>query len=887
MARIQYQPASRRKGFQPQELSTAGISRMREESNRIIQGMENNRQAEKEQRDREFQALRDDAAYTERITKENRATEVQNLKNEAAQKLSNFKVAQEQAAIDSRATQDIFNSLAGFSQTLAKTAAERTAQMIKDQTTEGSLAEASIFADKLTLAPTPALQEYQEAQGARAKGGVALHSAITENAVQNNEDPAETIRNYASNPALSSIAQESNDNKAAFLNYKIFVERLLKSNDKIFTLPDGTNFSGLEARSDRTKMQIVQNEARRRIFSEMNIVEPKKFANAIGKMEEYNQSLGDSAANQGFKRDQELIERRAQDLESSGTTENITLAFVDRKAAFGLAAAHDGVQKLIANPDIPAEAIDKLDLLGDGRRYSEVWPRRWSDGMAERENLIVKRQNDAERFAKAEERQWVVNNIDNIREAYRLNPKQAATLIQQRYHSKGMTIPPLIKEVQTAAFKETREEAEQALQTRIKFGTLDMQYVNRIQDPTIRKAAAEALQAQEQAKYGPEALGIKKGFRATARKLTKINPNEGNDSPQTFLVQARLEREYLKALETTQDPLKANEIVNQLVDAGNTGDKNSPFYFETGANNRLVFPSIESSDVDRAKMNASIDKKMLEYGTATVDQAYSLATADEMDKTYQTAQTPGARVVYPAGVMRFADKYGFKYAEVYNAQRQANNATATNKKPLLSPNPTTDFIDNQRPDIRKLLMSNNYGQVNRGLATATGNLNNNLRPNMGGDSMRERTALDVLGKYESDSVGGYDAVNQGGADGGNTVLGYSGPFSQMSQHSGRKLTDLTIGEIMELQRDPGSSMSMDQWIKSGKLHAVGRYQFIGSTFANVVNKMGIDSNTRFTPEVQDAMALWLLRNSKNGIGQWVGPANYATAQERAAVNAVR
>ena len=49
---------------------------MREESNRIIQGMERRRRAEKEQRDENLQAMRDNAAYTERITKENQAIQM-------------------------------------------------------------------------------------------------------------------------------------------------------------------------------------------------------------------------------------------------------------------------------------------------------------------------------------------------------------------------------------------------------------------------------------------------------------------------------------------------------------------------------------------------------------------------------------------------------------------------------------------------------------------------------------------------------------------------------------------------------------------------------------------------------------------------------------------
>ena len=161
-----------------------------------------------------------------------------------------------------------------------------------------------------------------------------------------------------------------------------------------------------------------------------------------------------------------------------------------------------------------------------------------------------------------------------------------------------------------------------------------------------------------------------------------------------------------------------------------------------------------------------------------------------------------------------------------------------------------------------------------------------MKPN----SSTEQQALDVIGRYESDGAGGYDAVNQYGADGGHSTGAdqgfYSGPFSGMPQHGGRQLTSMTVGEIMELQHDNGS-LTNAQWRDQGRLHAVGRYQFIGDTFKNVINRMGIPRTAVFTPELQDKMALWLLRNSKNGIGQWVGPNTHASPSERDAVNAAR
>ena len=212
-------------------------------------------------------------------------------------------------------------------------------------------------------------------------------------------------------------------------------------------------------------------------------------------------------------------------------------------------------------------------------------------------------------------------------------------------------------------------------------------------------------------------------------------------------------------------------------------------------------------------------------------------------------------------------------------------AEGANVEPIKPLNDELQKLKESLPPITKRLYDTyrTPERINRANSTTFGG----VLPVRGNVSSNEKRALDYIAKYESESAGGYDAVNQGGAEGGTKVLGYSGPFSLMPQHGNRPLTSLTIAEIMALQADPGSGMSMQEWFNQGKLHAVGRYQFIGPTLASVVSQMGIDPNTQFTPDVQDKMALWLLRNSANGIGQWVGPANYATAQERAIINAVR
>lgn len=53
------------------------------------------------------------------------------------------------------------------------------------------------------------------------------------------------------------------------------------------------------------------------------------------------------------------------------------------------------------------------------------------------------------------------------------------------------------------------------------------------------------------------------------------------------------------------------------------------------------------------------------------------------------------------------------------------------------------------------------------------------------------------------------------------------------------------------------------WIRAtpGQHHAIGRYQFIPSTLVRLVQRAAIPHHTRFSPNVQDALAVLLLRDA--------------------------
>ncbi len=134
--------------------------------------------------------------------------------------------------------------------------------------------------------------------------------------------------------------------------------------------------------------------------------------------------------------------------------------------------------------------------------------------------------------------------------------------------------------------------------------------------------------------------------------------------------------------------------------------------------------------------------------------------------------------------------------------------------------------------------------------------------------LQER-ALAVLGKYESDGAGSYNAMNEGGADGGRTVVGRSGPSKEII---GRNLTEMTVAEVIQMQQQ-------------GLIHAAGRYQFIGNTLPGVVQDAGVPLDALFNERTQDFLGLTLMRD--RGISPWIGPSDRATSQERQLIEQAR
>lgn len=105
--------------------------------------------------------------------------------------------------------------------------------------------------------------------------------------------------------------------------------------------------------------------------------------------------------------------------------------------------------------------------------------------------------------------------------------------------------------------------------------------------------------------------------------------------------------------------------------------------------------------------------------------------------------------------------------------------------------------------------------------------------------------LDFIGKGE----GGYNSAHSG------TIGGKIQNSSNNAVRKGKKLTELTIGEIKEY-------MDIESPSDKDRLFAVGKFQFIPETFKDTVERMELSDDEVFTPELQEKMGTDLIMNKK-------------------------
>lgn len=129
--------------------------------------------------------------------------------------------------------------------------------------------------------------------------------------------------------------------------------------------------------------------------------------------------------------------------------------------------------------------------------------------------------------------------------------------------------------------------------------------------------------------------------------------------------------------------------------------------------------------------------------------------------------------------------------------------------------------------------------------------------------------LDMISKGESASAGGYNAMNQG-TPGGGPVIG-SGDSQKIIN---KKLTDMTVGEIMDKAAQPNDDAKKRK--ENGLIFAAGRYQIIPKTLEALVKQGIVSKDDKFDETTQDKLGMALIKGT--GALKLAAAGNYEEAQ---------
>ena len=749
MARLQYQPATKPRGFQPSQLSRAGITRMEQEGDRVIRNLEQQRDAENNQRRNDLQAMQANSAYEQRARERNQRTLEANIKNDqiARENERKFKIAE--ADRKSKSIDSTVNELIGFSKILGEQAAERTKQMISDQTAEGAQFRRQEYIN------SPELQnDFATVESQLDVETEILDQKTIQNGAKGLDSSLETAKNLASNPGRGYYWKKGYYNELIIEQTPLLVNKVLQSTEEIFTDQEGKKFSGIEAQSDPDKMRIVLGQVQNSLYGatglNINELEPGFLEKSNKFVDDYTSTSIRRSAEKATDIQYGIIAQQGEDLRTQGKVQAAFLLDIKnpklgREGALKNFFSLYSAQNADGSFRYSVDQLDSLKLLGDKTVLEERGnSQRYQNAIAARRKAITDYRRDDDAFTRQEAKDFANKALPQMQEYFENADAQGdlegAETFEKEFYERypNEALPSGYVRAKKAALKENYDAEVATIEARARTQTLDKEFVDAIENPKLQLAAIKAFKEQETAKYGPKYDAMQKSLVSEAKTLTKFDPTvEGPGSGTTIMVTNALKNEYkyfFKALVDKGVPVDAaaDQAYAQLTDyvAKGATDKTNKFYTETGALNKPTFPNIQgatqalsaSSQEQRNELN-----KLILKNNANVGSVFSMPNAvlseTQIETTINSYYANDGTFKIPVNIQYSAKLAKMNPITAINAQIQASNEKHGTNRKLLTPSPAEEAIFDQVPSVQKLFTDfekMSPTRLDRGTAHLTG-----------------------------------------------------------------------------------------------------------------------------------------------------------------------
>ena len=658
MKQSQFRRSAQSSGFRPIQVSGAEISRMREESSRIIQGMRDARDADIRNRKEILQETKENQRSEENARERNFRIQQQNQQRELSGLQAEARAQQQQFQVDQKAQADIFRNVATFS----KTAGEIYGQYVEAKDEEIISEERRKFLqnpDANEYYRTLIGEAYQDEQEEKRQ------SALDE-AELNGADPSAVAKQRnLNNRQLRELNKSIFAYAAEFKYPQLRKEALQAAAEQKGSLLTSEERAGIIA--------DVREEFFRKGFEFNGIkLKPATIRTSIDIIAKSDQGFLAGEKNKDAKREQQIAIDTETKIITQNPTEfgtNIVPAFqtVYRANGFDYAKAHDWYKSLATMRNPNGEFIFTLDQLanvqlpGDKKPYALARPGRFSEiqqARLEADNSYRRNQITADNLAYQEaEKNYLQGFVENPTRAY---AEEGRDMFINTYGK----VPTSVEKTLSSFTVEAKAKAQQIEQLEsIPDGFITQEAVNALSylDFNSSRELDKRFAAQE-AKYNSGVFKEQSdAFKTTANGVTSFGSQKPNDAPSLFL-QQEMKAEYRKRVDQAvaggaDFNTAANTIAMSLTAEVKAGarDKNSLWYRKPSkAGGAADFPNLTGGNVtavEKARRNyqgivTSVKEKGLEE---TLDTAESILTRDEIVSIVSGYGKPG--FVVPTDVL--------------------------------------------------------------------------------------------------------------------------------------------------------------------------------------------------------------------------------------------
>ena len=756
-------------GFRPEQVSTENERRLQEYSNRIIDSLRTQRDAEISNRNNIAAAMEENAKIESRQAAVNQDIQQQNIDTKLKEQQDLSKRALQQYETRTKETQSLYSTVADFSLTASKKLREIEVERLekKDKALAGEILMMGDNHPAVKALKALKIDAQVEEVDAKTKLNIAR---------QRGADPLEV------DEALKRLNGLGYHAKTALLTHvgkqwRAFLTEFSLNDTEQYTDSKGNKFTAFSSARTLEQRQIVaakafeQFEAMYGVSGQLAALKQESgyydkvfavtqnFVDVAGKFEHEDNK-------QKFISEFSFKLRNAKD--AAQTKEIVEADFQTLAGLVGYEQAHNILQQFGEEIDTDAnypyslEGIAAAKLGPNGEAWGDYWEGRLDKAKQSRVRGYNSAINAQETNREAEATNYYRKSLgpaldQQLAAAPPQQDKEIIETAKAEFYNRFGVIPRVLLQREAAIYRQNKVEAEAAaalVSEKIRIGTATQGDVLSIADPTLRaQAQTEYVKATKVRKFGENYDVTLKAVKNAAKQIMG-DSLEGAASFEAerlnLVMQKNFAADYEKGLtlfggDTTRALQYASDILEKdKTEALANNDPKARYYSETGPNNQKVFKNVRGLESKtNAQKQAALNTLRDTIGTVGVsalDSPGILGSEMELRKISEANRT-GKTLVLTPEIILASQLLGIGLIETTNTAIAAMNQTATVPITPLTLDPVNRAIDTARPETVKLFTVNpTLNRVERGGAEIAGtplrdpsNMRFNIRQYVTGD----------------------------------------------------------------------------------------------------------------------------------------------------------